>query len=280
MSDLDKLFINVGAARSPAFSASEFGSAIAEIVRAIIADHEEQQLHEAMHGSFEQPGDVGYAELVDKAGAEHDAELITELRGRIADLERERDEARRGRGNRYIAWLAAEAEAARLRKVMESALRWMAKGEYLSGKSILTAGLQPNPATGGEGTVTESCGSDCQPTRGDDPGPVSTLLLDVDDSLPCDVYLPPATLIRKGCSIRTLLLAIGGRIGMEDMTFATSPFPDLVKARADLEAAVRELRGWFAAKTNNPMVGTILRVHAHIAAALLTLTEPTETSND
>ena len=37
-----------------------------------------------------------------------------------------------------------------------------------------------------------------------------------EDKLPCDVMLPPSTIIRKGCRVETLLIAIKAREGLPD----------------------------------------------------------------
>lgn len=48
----------------------------------------------------------------------------------------------------------------------------------------------------------------------------------MDDKLPCDVHLPPATYIGKGCSYRTLRTAIEQRKGYPDeMTTLPRPKP-------------------------------------------------------
>lgn len=54
---------------------------------------------------FEQPGDKNYAELVAKAGAEIDAEVIAERNATIADLEQRLAEARRAADKRELAAL-------------------------------------------------------------------------------------------------------------------------------------------------------------------------------
>ncbi len=101
----------------------DFPAAIEALVRAIIADHEEQQLHEAMHGLIDDP-------LPKEGGAETLA-----CRG---------------------------AEAARLRKAVEEAKKVLDGIRYYDDtqsaddraqlvgttKVILTAALQPEPGKG------------------------------------------------------------------------------------------------------------------------------------
>lgn len=118
--------------------------ALEAFVRAIIADHEEQQLHEAMHGPIADPlpkdGKApvprGYEEMVKALRERGDmlslatAHEICEAHRRIAELERERDEAiinlrnaREGQAMARGLTPGAEAEAARLRKAIEDAMK-------------------------------------------------------------------------------------------------------------------------------------------------------------
>lgn len=67
--------------------------------------------------------------------------------------------------------------------------------------------------------------------------------------LPCDVMVAPNTIIRKGCSISTLLLAIPRRDGKEGVTWDSPP---RLSSPAE-DGGIREALEKIAAETDEPI---------------------------
>lgn len=61
-----------------------------------------------------------------------------------------------------------------------------------------------------------------------------------DEKLPCDVHLPPVTIIRKGCSYNTLMLAIAQRSNWEPTETVFRDRPTEVSDDLPQAAAVQE----------------------------------------
>jgi hypothetical protein len=100
-------------------------------------------------------------------------------------------------------------------------------------------------------------------------------ILGPDDILPCDVRLPPATTIRKGCAVKTLLFAIGQRIGREDTTFPhlTAPTEGEETTEEERERAAHYHQ---AAQFERNLLERLLRDHAREKAARLAAEERAE----
>lgn len=52
-----------------------------------------------------------------------------------------------------------------------------------------------------------------------------TKLVDLNAVLPCDVFVAPATIIRKGCPVSALMLALEQRVGKDIPSFEGKPLP-------------------------------------------------------
>ncbi len=64
----------------------------------------------------------------------------------------------------------------------------------------------------------------------------------LDDKLPCDVHLPPRTIIRKGCSIATLMTALAQRETWSDEDTTLLGRVDPRAGRVDPQAGRRALK--------------------------------------